>query len=233
MSTSRASADSHDSSKSDSPESDAALGPVSVPSKAGVETKRRIPIVSIPATISIGLLIAAVYLGGRILTARRAHSEVHAKITASAPPATPPLAALPRAAIIIEQTKTNTPIASAAPIAQVPPMAPTPNTGSISHAEPAPAKSALVDEETGEDLPRIEPQAGQRFIQVGALAADAVETRRFVRRLQSEKLDPHVAPGPSPELMRVLIGPFDSADTLKDTKARLETEGIDTFVRLY
>jgi cell division protein FtsN len=33
--------------------------------------------------------------------------------------------------------------------------------------------------------------------------------------------------------MRVLIGPFDNLDALKQRKAQLQTEGFDTFVRAY
>ena len=77
----------------------------------------------------------------------------------------------------------------------------------------------------------IEPQAGERYIQVGALNLEA--TRRLVQRLHENKLEPHVAPGPKPELLRILIGPFDDRDTLKEKKAQLESEGVDTFVRQY
>ena len=80
-------------------------------------------------------------------------------------------------------------------------------------------------------IPMITPHAGQRYIQVGALDQEA--TRRFVQHLRSENLDPHVAEGPKPQLMRVLIGPFDNRDALNEKKAQLETEGIDTFVREY
>jgi cell division septation protein DedD len=77
----------------------------------------------------------------------------------------------------------------------------------------------------------ITPQTGEHYIQVGALDQEA--TRRFVQRLRKEKLDPHVATGPTPELMRVLIGPFDNRDALNERKAQLELEGMATFVREY
>ncbi len=77
----------------------------------------------------------------------------------------------------------------------------------------------------------IAPQKGERYIQVGALNEEA--TRRFIQRLRNEKMEPHVAPGPTPELMRVLIGPFDNRDALNEKKAQIETEGIKTFVRQY
>jgi cell division septation protein DedD len=66
---------------------------------------------------------------------------------------------------------------------------------------------------------------------VGALNPKA--TQRLLARLRGEKLDPHVAPGPRPELLRVLIGPFDNRDALNERKAQLEAEGVDTFVRQY
>ena len=80
-------------------------------------------------------------------------------------------------------------------------------------------------------IPTITPHRGELYIQVGALNAEA--TRRLLARLRGEKLDPHVAPGPRPELLRVLIGPFDDRDALNERKAQLEAEGVDTFVRQY
>ena len=84
-----------------------------------------------------------------------------------------------------------------------------------------------------DEIPIITPKAGERYIQVGALDLEMTATRRFVARLRNEKLEPHVAPGPKPELMRVLIGPFDNPDALSAKQAQLQAEGIDTFVRQY
>jgi cell division septation protein DedD len=83
----------------------------------------------------------------------------------------------------------------------------------------------------GNELPVITPETGGLYIQVGALNQEA--TRRFVQHLRDEKLEPHVAPGPRPEIMRVLIGPFDNRDALKERMAQFETEGIATFARRY
>ena len=77
----------------------------------------------------------------------------------------------------------------------------------------------------------ITPQTGERYIQVGALNPEA--TRRFVKRLRNENLEPHVAPGPKPELLRVLIGPFNDRDALTEEQNQLQAQGIDTFVRKY
>jgi len=84
-----------------------------------------------------------------------------------------------------------------------------------------------------DEIPSITPKAGERYIQVGALDLEMTATRRFVDRLRNEILEPHVAPGPKPDLMRVLIGPFDNPDALRTRQAQLQAEGIDTFVRQY
>ncbi len=77
----------------------------------------------------------------------------------------------------------------------------------------------------------ITPQPGERYIQVGALNENA--TRIFVQHLRSENFAPQVAAGPKPELLRVLIGPFDNLEALNERKAQLESEGLETFVRRY
>jgi cell division septation protein DedD len=82
-----------------------------------------------------------------------------------------------------------------------------------------------------QQLPIIAPQAGQRYIQLAALNLEAA--RRYVGKLRQEKLEPRVAPGPSPELVRVLIGPFADQDSLTRTKSELESARIDHFVRRY
>jgi cell division septation protein DedD len=179
-------------------------------SVADVGDKKRIPVVSIPATISIGLLIAAVYLGGRIFTATRPQKPA-AHTTSMAPGAAP---------------KT-----SAAPPSAVQPQAPEVATAAVAQTAAAVSAAPETTESSDDGIPMVTPHSGQRYIQVGALDHDA--TLRFIQRLREEKLDPHVAKGPTPELNRVLIGPFQDRDALNEKKAQLENEGIDTFVREY
>jgi cell division septation protein DedD len=186
------------------------------PERSVEELKKRIPMVWIPATLVVGLLIAAIYLGGRIAKAR--------------PSAKPEVVQLATPASVA-------PPVSAEPVASSEPLPPSEPAKTSSSTESPAAATKLAGSEpltavTADDgIPMITPQTGQHFIQVGALNQEA--TRRFVQRLRSEKLEPHVAQGPTPELMRVLIGPFDNRDALNERKAQLETEGIDTFVREY
>lgn len=186
--------------------------------------KKRIPLASIPTTISIGLLIAMMYLGARIVAAHRAAKPAvtQAAIVKSTPePVTSPAAA-PKA-------EAQAPPKVTPPVPQIAPQK------VIAKAEPAPASkpAAITPDGSDEIVPTITPQPGQRFIQVGALDLDAKDTHKFVRRLRGKNFDPHVAPGPTPVLSRVLIGPFDNLDALNEKKAQLETEGIATFVRKY
>lgn len=196
---------------------DASLPPDVADSTEG--HKARIHLLWIPATLSIGLLIAAIYLGARILAAR-AHSK----------PAVVQIVA-PKPAIAIAKTEVKPEVKAATPPPTDPGAQATTKTDS-----PKPEQQfvgpKLPETATPVDgIPMITPHVGERYIQVGALNAEA--TRRFIQRLRKENLEPHVAPGPKPELLRVLIGPFDNQDVLSEKKAQLQTEGIDTFVRKY
>jgi cell division septation protein DedD len=173
------------------------------------EHKKRIPLVWIPATLGVGLLIAALYLRGRIVLT---HVPAKPAVMQQAAPVPAP----PRPA--------------AAPTVEIPVAATT-------KPEPPPPAPEFVGPQlpsitTGDyGIPTITPRKGDLYIQVGALNPEA--TLRLLARLRGEKLEPHVAPGPRPELLRVLIGPFDNRDALNERKAQLEAEGVDTFVRQY
>jgi cell division septation protein DedD len=174
--------------------------------------KEKMPLVWIPVTICLGLLIATVYLGARILTAR-SHSAAPVQATTArtvqTKPVTPP-----------------TPVIAAAtvPTATLPAATPKPE-------EPAQPKADAPTLATTGQFPMIDPQPGERYIQVSALNEEAAQ--RYVRQLRGAKLEPHVAPGPRPELLRVLIGPFADQDALERTKSDLERAGITNFVRKY
>ncbi len=175
------------------------------------------PLVWIPATICLGLLIATVYLGARILTAR-SH------------PAAPVQAAMART--VQSKPVQTRPVTPAAPViaAATVPAAIVP-TAPPKPEEMVQPKAGAPKLATDGQFPMIDPQPGERYIQVSALTEEAAE--RYVRQLRQAKLEPHVAPGPRPELLRVLIGPFADQDALARTKSDLERAGITNFVRKY
>jgi hypothetical protein len=183
--------------------------------------KQGVPMVWIPATLCVGLLIAAVYLGGRILNAH-AHSakpaaSPHAVEQAHLPPS-PPAPEPP-------------PVTTPAP---APPQA-TPPEAAASEVTKAPAPLQLSEQTPAlspdEPLPTITPKPGERYIQVGAL--DVKLTRRYIPQLREAKLDPHIAEGPTPDLLRILLGPFHNHDALTAAQRQLDSAGIPNFVREY
>ncbi len=197
------------------------------PSEQG---KQRIPLVWIPATLCVGLLIAAVYLGGRIVTA---HSNTQASLKPTPVQSHEPAQTMPA------------PVQAAPPVQKVPDAAHTaPVAAAVApvqvvqaqvvqaKVEPRPqaVKTATEGQPIGE-VPMIAPKAGERYIQVGAL--DLERTRHYLGRLHEAKLEPHVAPGPTPELLRVLIGPFPDHVSLATTQSQLVSAGIQNFVRQY
>jgi cell division septation protein DedD len=175
--------------------------------------KKPIPMVSIPAIISIGLVIAAAYLVTRIVTAHR-----------------PAPAPRPSASAMVKPPSAPAPV----PSAKVPADIPVAKATAVIKTEAKPAEQlkdvskAVAAEDA---IPMITPKTGERYIQIAALDDEA--TRRFVRKLRNEKIEPHVAPASKPELLRILIGPFENRDALNAEKAQLEHEGMQTFVRQY
>ncbi len=146
----------------------------SPPEDNAEELKKRIPLVWIPATLVVGLLIAAVYLGGRIVKARpSAKPEVVqlAKPVTVTPPVQP-----------AQASSTNeSPATTESPAANV-----SPATTEATADSTKPVRSEPLTVVTPDDgIPVITPHTGQRYIQVGALDQEA--TRRFVQRLRSEK----------------------------------------------
>jgi len=214
--------------------------------------KKPIPMVWIPATLGLGLLIAIAYLGGRIVTAK-AHSTPAVRPVAAAPKT--PAAAPPLVAVATETPKPS-PLVETKPAPPSQPVAekPSPLVKPSPVPEPKPAVAAAtpvsetkpvavvvtplaettsappVAEELA-DLPTIQPQPGQRYIQIGALVPRA--TRRYLNTLDQAKLDPHVAPGPTPDLVRVLVGPFHDRDSLAAVQSQLDAQGVQNFIRQY
>lgn len=206
-------------------ESSGAERPVEAPAESvGPETpvsatapldhrKKRLPLYWIPVLICLGLLIAAGYLGMRIWSS---HSHVSPGIQV-----TPAVRQTP----ITSNPVPESPIAQGR--AEVQPVVPVsepdvPTAAAVSSARGSPAV---------EDLTLITPQAGERYIQISALNTEAA--RKYVAQLRRGPLEPHVAPGPRPGIVRVLIGPFHDGATLAATRADLVAAGIDCFIREY
>jgi len=209
--------------------------------------KKPIPMAWIPATLGLGLLLAILYLGGRIITAK-AHSAPSApaapvaqKVPAAATPAPPAAVAetpkpdpfqpqAPAPAQPVVQAKVEAPVPPPT-VEPKPPAVKPERVAEIKTPVPAPQPADVAPSEDLAGLPTITPQAGQRYIQIGALIPKAAH--RYLDGLKLSQLDPHIAPGPTPELVRVLVGPFRDRDSSAAVQAQLDAQGIQNFVRVY
>jgi hypothetical protein len=98
-------------------------------------------------------------------------------------------------------------------------------------AAPKPAPSPIVSPAAPAPFTVITPQAGERYLQVAAVTPHMVLT--YVDTLRKVNLDAVVAPGPTPDLLRVLVGPFSDPDSMEKAKAQLQASGRSPIIRSY
>jgi len=77
----------------------------------------------------------------------------------------------------------------------------------------------------------ITPQPGERYLQVAAVTPHMVLT--YVDNLRIANLEAVIAPGPTPDLLRVLVGPFADPESMDKAKAQLEASGKSPIIRTY
>ncbi len=206
------------------------------PAADGETAKTRLPWIWIPVVICLGLLVAAGYVGARILASRPVARPVQVVI----PAAPKQIAAIPAAENPVAQTPLETTTMAPVTAEDQPPQivsssrGPSSNPGSsnVVSSNPVPVHSPWQPASpASEDWGLITPQPGERYIQISALNTTAA--RRYIEQLRRGPLEPHLAPGPTPTIVRVLIGPFHDTDSLLNTRADLKAAGIDCFIRDY
>jgi cell division protein FtsN len=112
-----------------------------------------------------------------------------------------------------------------APVQQAPPAVVEPV------AQPkAPEPTATKTIEVG-PVSASEPQAGQTFLQVSAVAKPEAEI--LTELLVKKGFRATVAPGPSDKLFRVLVGPAKDNAELGKMKGDLELAGFKSIIRKY
>jgi cell division septation protein DedD len=77
----------------------------------------------------------------------------------------------------------------------------------------------------------VTPQPGERYLQIAAVTPHMVLT--YVDTLRKVNLDAVVAPGPTPDLLRILVGPFSDQNSMDQAKAQLEAAGKSPIIRSY
>lgn len=207
---------------------------------AAKDSRKRVPLIAIPITLAVGLLVASGYVGNRILSSRK---QATAVVVASVPTSWPAaVAAAPAPA------EAETPRSSEAPAQSTAP----PHAASAPASEAAAAVTAkravgettsakgdqsdVVESDTAPGAQSgseglIAPRHGERYLQIAAISASAAQ--KFLAGLGRHNLQASVAPGPHDGLVRVVIGPFPDRESVAAVKAQIESKWPDCFVRLY
>jgi hypothetical protein len=76
-----------------------------------------------------------------------------------------------------------------------------------------------------------DPSPGKSYIQMAAVEKGVAAV--FAEGLRAHDLTAFVAPGPSPNIFRVLIGPVSDSQSYKAAKLELDKIGLSTFMRQY
>ncbi len=217
--------------------------------------KKRIPLMAIPITLSVGLLFGVGYVGNRIF-ASRTHVTVVATPVGSAPQAVSvvaPAVAGPAVAAAASAPPSSAdqrvvsasagPPPNAVPVSKDPaPVAEPREQDAKPRAEagtprpastplPTPASTEEITQAQSEGLDLIAPQRGERYLQIAAISSHMVS--KFLSDLNRYHLQANVAPGPRDGLVRIVIGPFPDRESITQAKARIEANWPDCFVRLY
>ncbi len=175
------------------------------------EKRRRTIYLAIPGSIGLGLLLAILYVGVRVVSARR-HSH--------------PAAPVKQAAIIVPTV--SAPPAHLPPPAEKPVEKPVAKVEKKAKPEPPPPKP----KPTGSaPLVLITPRTGETYLQLAALSPQS--TLKYLDELRQDNLEPSVAPGPSPGLLRVVVGPFPDSASLARAKEHLNASKLEWIVRSY
>jgi cell division septation protein DedD len=132
---------------------------------------------------------------------------VGVRIVAGKPPAATPV--VPKEAPAVVQ-----------PAAALPATAPTPPPKAAAPAAPALANFTVIT-----------PLPGEQYLQIAAVSPHMVLV--YVDTLRQSNLEAVVAPGPTPDLLRILVGPFSDHDSMLKVKDQLLASGRSPIVRSY
>jgi len=177
---------------------------------------------AIPITLAIGLLVAAGYVGNRILVSRG-----HATSLVAAAPA-------PIVAASSAQAVASAPQPAPAPAAVAPAIiAPATRSADIPIPPAEKRDRAALNPDSADNAARglIAPQPGERYLQIAAISSDMVTP--FLADLRKYDVNASVAPGPHDGLVRIVVGPFADRDSVGRAKDQIQAKWPDCFVRLY
>jgi cell division septation protein DedD len=161
-----------------------------IPADSATKQAKRV-FIGLAATITIGLVIAGWYVGGRIF----AVDKVHAAAAIAKP---------------ISSTVEATPVAE--PV-------------TIPHETPKTSDAATAAWNT------VDPQPGELYLQLATMGPNS--TNEYLKALDSQGIHPRIAPGPSDNLHRIVLGPYPDKAALEKQQQELEASGIQFMARRY
>lgn len=172
-------------------------------------------------------LILLFFVGVVLLAAFFAMGFVVGKRWASPAPAGPPVAQRPAGEALSKMAESlQKPKPAPAPPADQPGGVPTPPAaGETAAAAPKAAQPA------GDVRDVVQPPRGTVFLQVSA--QDLVNARIMTDSLRQRGFRSLIAPGPTADVFRVLVGPLESAEEVARTRTELKAAGFDPIVRKY
>jgi len=177
-----------------------------IPADSATKQAKRV-FIGFAATITIGLVIAGWYVGGRIFATEKVHAAAAiAKPVSSAPPQAP------------VSTKTVEAIPVAEPVA-VPPEA------SKTSEEATASNSGTTAWNTAD------PQSGDLYLQLATMGPNS--TNEYLKLLDTKGIHPRIAPGPSDNLHRIVMGPYPDRAALEKEQQELEAAGVEFMARRY
>jgi len=198
--------------------------------------RRRMVYLAIPGSIALGLLLAVLYVGGRVVSGRRhaAPAPVQQQAAIVIPPtqaATPARALPPPPQVEKSAPKVE---AKPAPVSAPPVVKPVekPVVKPAAKNEPPPPPPVKHARASDSPLNLITPHHGETYLQLAALTPQTV--LKFVDELRANELSPSVAPGPENSgLVRVVVGPFADTAALAKAKEALNNFHLEWIIRPY
>lgn len=171
------------------------------------------------AIVAVGLALAGTYVGWRVFSGRAAkRASVAAAVNVA-----PARQEVTKPAVVPAATS-----AASAAVAEPAKSAPVKKT--VQAAEPAKPKGSPVHpvQFVRRD---VKPRPGETYLQVAAFGPRALQ--RYLENLDAQGLHPLVAPGPSENIFRILIGPYRDSAALEQARNSMRASGIEPILRSY
>ena len=77
----------------------------------------------------------------------------------------------------------------------------------------------------------VDPQSGELYLQLATMGPNS--TNEYLKTLDAKGIHPRIAPGPSENLHRLVIGPYPDKATLEKEQMELEAAGIQFMARRF